>query len=74
MALGVIYMAQTSEIWIEPTPRGMIAEHYITETICDTGEKVWYGPFDSLDKAESWAKELVNATILPVSYPTYNRG
>lgn len=53
--------------------KGMGIHNYITLTNTDEG-LVTYGTFPSLDEAMDWAKQLINAEIVPLYYPAYNRG
>ena len=53
--------------------KGMGIHSYITLTNTDEG-LVTYGTFLSLDEAMDWAKQLINAEIVPLYYPAYNRG
>jgi len=46
---------------------------YMTETITDKGT-VRYGTFPTLEKAQEWAVQLINAEIVPVYHPVHNRG
>ena len=63
----------TSSIKVTPPLSGMGVAGYITLTKTDEG-LVPYGTFATLDEAMVWAKQLTNATIVPVYYPAYNRG
>lgn len=66
-------VTSTSSIPIESTLKGMWVSGYMTMTDTDEG-LVCYGAFPSLDEAKDWAKKLDNAKIIPVYYPSYNRG
>ena len=46
---------------------------YITETITDEGT-VRYGTFPTIEEAQHWAAQLINAEIVPVYHPAHNRG
>jgi hypothetical protein len=71
---GIMTSTSTSkEIKIHEPLRGMWVMGYITETTTDEGT-VRYGTFPSLDEAQAWAVQLINAEIVPVYYPAYNRG
>jgi len=63
----------TSKVKVTPALYGMDVHSYITLTETDEG-LVPYGTFATLDEAMVWAKQLTNATIVPVYYPAYNRG
>lgn len=63
----------TSKVEVTPALYGMDVHSYITLTETDEG-LVPYGTFATLDEAMIWAKQLTNATIVPVYYPAYNRG
>jgi hypothetical protein len=52
---------------------GMSVGGYITSTRTEEGV-VFYGVFDTVDKAQAWAKNLVNANIEPIYIPAFNRG
>jgi len=63
----------TSKVEITPVLYGQDVHSYVTLTKTDEGA-VLYGTFTSLDEAMVWAKQLINAEIIPVYYPAYNRG
>jgi hypothetical protein len=63
----------SKEIKIHEPLRGMWVMGYITETITDEGT-VRYGTFSTIEEALVWAKQLINAEVVAVYYPAYNRG
>jgi hypothetical protein len=58
---------------IEPLS-GQMVNSWITITQIDIDSTVIYGPFDTMEKAIEWARNLVNASIEPVYAPSFNRG
>jgi len=58
---------------IEPLS-GQMVGGWITITQIDIDSTVIYGPFDTMEKAVSWARNLTNASIEPVYVPSFNRG
>ena len=53
---------------------GMHVAGWITSTQTDTDGQVLYGFFATIEQAQDWAKNLVNATIEPVYHPAFNAG
>lgn len=53
---------------------GMQVSGWITSTQTDTDGQVLYGFFATIEQAQDWAKNLVNATIEPVYHPAFNAG
>lgn len=51
-----------------------MSEGYVTRTILDNGDVIHYGMFKTIEEAEQWAKQLINATIETIYTPTYSRG
>ena len=71
---GIMTSTSTSkEIKIHEPLRGMWVMGYITETITDEGT-VRYGTFPTIEEAQHWAVQLINAEIVAVYHPAYNRG
>ena len=58
---------------IEPLS-GQMVNSWITITQIDIDSTVIYGPFDTMEKAIEWARNLINASIEPVYAPSFNRG
>lgn len=58
---------------IEPL-LGQMVGGWITITQIDIDSTVIYGPFDTMEKAVAWARNLTNASIEPVYVPSFNRG
>ncbi len=57
--------------------KGMWVAGYMTvTTLRDDSEasSVCYGTFDTIEQAQEWSAKLDNAEIVPVYYPSYNRG
>lgn len=51
-----------------------LSEGYVTRTILDDGEVIYYGMFKTIEEAQHWADQLLNATIETIYTPTYSRG
>lgn len=47
---------------------------WITSTQTESDGVVFYGPFPDREEALAWAKNLINAVIEPVYYPSFNAG
>jgi len=67
-------MADTNKITIVDPIWGQKVANWITVTQTDTDGSVMYGPFDTMEKAVEWGRQLINASIEPVYVPAYNRG
>jgi hypothetical protein len=71
---GIMTNTSTSkDIKIHEPLWGMWIMGYITETITDEGT-VRYGTFPTIEEAQHWAAQLINAEIVPVYHPAHNRG
>jgi len=74
---GSTNMSENSDtnkmIIIEPL-FGQTVSGWVTNTQVDIDSTVMYGPFDTIEKAVEWGKQLINASIEPVYVPAYNRG
>ena len=66
-------ISTSKEIKVQEPLQGMWVMGYITETITDEGT-VRYGTFPTLEKAQEWAVQLINAEIVLVYHPVHNRG
>ena len=66
--------ADTNKITIVEPIWGQKVANWITITETDTDGHVLYGPFDTMEKAVEWGRQLINASIEPVYVPAYNRG
>ena len=66
--------SDTNKITIVEPLWGQSVANWVTVT--DTGRDglVMYGPFDTMEKAVEWGRQLINASIEPVYVPAYNRG
>lgn len=54
---------------------GMLVTGYVTRTVLGEGDVVMYGPFETLEEAEKWSKNLIQPTTLEaIYYPSFNRG
>ena len=56
---------------------GMITVGFITKTILENdseAEEVIYGVFINKSEAIEWANKLINATVIPIYSPAFNRG
>ena len=67
-------MADTNKITIVDPIWGQKVANWITVTQTDTDGPIMYGPFDTMEKAVEWGRQLINASIEPVYVPAYNRG
>jgi hypothetical protein len=66
--------ADTNKIkFVEPL-WGQLVANWVTVTDCGEEGPVMYGPFDTMEKAVEWGRQLINASIEPVYVPAYNRG
>ncbi len=63
-----------SKVTITEPLFGQDVSGWVTVTQTDTNGTVMYGPFDTMEKAVAWGRELINASIEPVYIPAYNRG
>ena len=68
-------MSNTNQIAtiIKPLAGQMIA-NWVTVTQIDMDSTIMYGPFDTMEKAVEWSRNLLNASIEPVYVPSFNRG
>ena len=66
--------ADTNKITIVDPIWGQKVANWITITQTDTDGPVMYGPFDTMERAVEWGRQLINASIEPVYVPAYNRG
>jgi hypothetical protein len=66
--------ADTNKITIVDPIWGQRVANWITITDCGEDGSVMYGPFDTMEKAVEWGRQLINASIEPVYVPAYNRG
>ena len=64
----------TNKITIVDPLWGQRVANWITITDCGKDGSVMYGPFDTMEKAVEWGRQLINASIEPVYVPAYNRG
>lgn len=56
---------------------GMFKIGYITKTQLENdseAQEVIYGVFKNIDDATKWAQHLINAQVIPVYMPQFNRG
>jgi hypothetical protein len=53
---------------------GQNVSGWVTITQTDTDGSVMYGPFETMERAVAWGRQLINASIEPVYIPAYNRG
>ena len=51
-----------------------MVDAYVTRTILDNGEVIYYGAFKTKEEAQQWADQLINATIETIYAPAYSRG
>ena len=66
--------SDTNKITIVDPLWGQRVANWITITDCGKDGSVMYGPFDTMEKAVEWGRQLINASIEPVYVPAYNRG
>jgi len=67
-------ISDTNKITIVDPIWGQRVANWITITDCGKDGSVMYGPFDTMEKAVEWGRQLINASIEPVYVPAYNRG
>lgn len=64
----------SKEVKIHEALFGQRVSGWVTVTQTDKDGSVMYGPFETIEKAIAWGKQLINASIEPVYIPSYNRG
>ena len=67
-------MADTNKMIIIEPIWGQKVSGWVTNTQIDMDDTIMYGPFDTMEKAVEWGRQLINASIEPVYVPAYNRG
>jgi hypothetical protein len=62
-----------SVVAITEPVKGMKVKGWITSTLTDERDVVYYGMFDTIEEATKWADSLLPSTIEPVYALSHNR-
>ena len=68
-----VRLAEQEVLVIQPF-NGQQVSGWITSTQTDIDTVIYYGPFATSDEAVEWTKNLINAVVFPVHYPSFNAG
>ena len=52
---------------------GMLVSGWVAKVVFE-GEEVMYGPFNTQEEADKWARLLTNGWVAPIYAPSHNRG
>jgi hypothetical protein len=62
------------EVLVVKPFNGQQVSGWITSTQTDIDTVIYYGPFATSDEAVEWTKNLINAIVFPIHYPSFNAG
>lgn len=70
---GIMTSTTTSDIKIIEPAKGQWVSGWVTSTQTSSGD-VMYGPFETMERAIEWARNLTSAIVIPVYVATTNQG
>jgi hypothetical protein len=67
-------MSSHTEIEVVEPKWGSYVEGYMTVTTLPDGELTYCGLFDTIEEAQKWGANMINAKVVPLYQPTFNWG